>query len=67
MNIFKRIKVYFLWFRKSTKKTAKEYHDEMESIERYAAWRKSPYKVPWYPWCFACVAPRNYGKYEKSN
>lgn len=40
----------------SHKEIEKCYKDEIEKIDRIANWRKSPIKVPWYPWAYYCVA-----------
>ena len=69
MNIRRRIKEYFLkplypW---NPKKIRKEYDDRLHEIDRITAWKKSPYKIPWCPWAYYCIAKIDYSKYEKSN
>ena len=49
------------------KKIRKEYEKELEEIERLSKRRKSPNKVPWYPWAYYCVAITDYTKYQWGN
>ena len=44
----------------SMKEIEKCYKDEIELIEYKAKWRKSPYKVPWYPWAYYCTYVTDY-------
>ena len=64
MKIRKRIKEYLLCFWRSPKEVRKEYDKEIKRIDDYARWRKSPYKIPWCPWAYACVAPVDHTKYQ---
>ena len=48
----------------SIKQIEKCYQEEISEIDRMAQWRKSPYKVPWYPWAYYCVALTDYTKYQ---
>ena len=64
MNIFKRLKLYLFWFWRSPKEVRKIYENEIKRIEDNAKWRKSPNKVPWFPWAYYCVAHVDYTKYQ---
>ena len=39
-------------------------HKEIKKIDDMAAWRKSPNKVPWFPWAYYCVAFTDHTKYQ---
>lgn len=48
----------------SHKEIKKCYEDEIKRIDDMARRRKSPNKVPWYPWAYYCVAHIDYTKYQ---
>ena len=48
----------------SIKEVEKCYKDEIKQIDDTARWRKSPNKVPWFPWAYYCVAHTDYTKYQ---
>ena len=51
----------------SSKEIEKCYKEEIKKIDDMAAWRKSKYKIPWYPWAYYCVAVIDYTKYQGWN
>lgn len=61
MNILRRIKEYLLLPGKSPKKIAKEYEQEIRSIDEYRKYKRSYWKL-----YYCCVANIDYSKYEKS-
>lgn len=48
----------------SHKEIKKCYEDEIKKIDNMARRRKSPNKVPWYPWAYYCVAHIDHTKYQ---
>lgn len=62
MNILRRIKEYLLLPGKSPKKIAKEYEQEIRSIDEYRKYKRSGGWKLYY----CCVANIDYSKYEKS-